>query len=212
MFFPGSGMLTELATSAAIATLPAPLSKLVKDMRELKNESRELSNRLMDPIHGLVLPFCIKNSDRIFFCADITRDIVLIAAGGSGFGTLAETIVSQPSMIFQFMTEAIIPEIEAMAKEGKTMYLENLNYAFTLLLGLTLEKLKTMSVDDFVNHIISVMKEPKPDPSLMPQRKQLGGTDLRSLKVYQLKAICREYGLKCSGKKDQLINRIRLIN
>lgn len=209
MFFPGTGMLTDLATNAAIATLPEPLRDLVKDMKGFKDESRQLSDRLMDPINGPVLPYCIKNTNRMFFCSDITADIVIIAAGGTGLATLAETIVTQPSMIFEFMTEAIIPEIDAMAKEGKTMYQDNLNYVFKLLLDLSLDDLKTMTSSDFVNHIATVMSKPEPDPSLMPQKMQRGG-QLEKARVKELKDMCLKRGLKVSGKKADLIRRIQI--
>jgi len=217
-FIPGGGIMAQMATSAAIATLPEPLGNLVKEMKEFNDETRELSDRLLDPIHGPLLPFCIKNTDRMFFCADITKDIILIAAGGAGFGTLAETLITQPSMIFQFMIEAVIPVIDEMAAEGQDMYKNNLDYAFTLLLGLTLDDLKLMTAKKFVKHIIGIMNKPEPDPSLMPQKQiknQNGGNfnyNLDGLTVKQLKDMCRQRKLKCSGRKAILIERLKQVN
>uniref|UniRef100_A0A6C0J8I0 SAP domain-containing protein n=1 Tax=viral metagenome TaxID=1070528 RepID=A0A6C0J8I0_9ZZZZ len=203
-----TNMAENMATNMAVAVLPKKLGDLIKEMKELQGETQELSDRLLDPVHGPLLPFCLADSGgRVLFCTDVTRDIILIAAGGTGFATLAETIIMQPDMVFMFLVEAVIPIIDDMASEGKDMYKNNLDKAFDYLLKLKLDDIKNMTSEQFMSHIIGLHEE-------HVDTIQTGGggggknNKLSIKKFNELKELCKKYKLKCSGTKKILLKTL----
>jgi hypothetical protein len=191
---------TGIISKVAQATLPEPIAKLIKDFSDMSDETKILSNRLLSPISGPILPFCIKKSDRILFCAEVTKDIILIAAGGAGLVSLATTIALNPEMIYYFMTEAIIPTINEMYEEGHTVFKENLEKVFQKLLNLNLKEISEMESQEFVDHVAKILDasdSPASDVDEEVEYKQVGGKpfDINSLTMPQIRHLVKTYNL-----------------
>ena len=147
----------SITTSVAQATLPKEASDFVTNLVEMGTEGEELRNRLLNPITGPLLPFCTTGMTfeigRIMFCEQITSDVILIAAGGTGLAALAETLISSPGQVFAFFTEAFIPVLDDMAKDGKDAFKNNIDYALNKLIGINTDVMKGMTLTQFLTRV-----------------------------------------------------------
>lgn len=221
-------MVAKGVTKVSSAILPEKMANFISQIAQMRAETEEIRNRLMDPIRGPVIPFCTKgytfDVDRLMFCTQVVSDIIEIAAGGAGLGSLASTIINSPEQSYGFFNEAFIPVLDDMARDGHTTYKENIDRALTYLIKLDTRQLSALSYEQFTAHISgddiqAVLIATSTGNDMYTQctctcQSQLGGGHTHGhmpgdrYTVPELKHISRELGLPTRGNKRRIADRI----
>jgi hypothetical protein len=223
-------LVAKGVTKVSAAILPEKMASLISEIAQMRAETEEIRNKLMDPIRGPIIPFCTKgytfDVDRIMFCTQVVTDIIEIAAGGVGLGSLASTIISSPEQSYGFFNEAFIPVLDEMAKDGHTTYKRNIDRALTTLINLDTTMLKRISYEEFKTHISGddiqrvLITQSSPSTNDMYTQctctcqDQIGGTyGHRHLggsryTASQLRDISKRLGLPATGNKRRIADRI----
>ena len=200
--------IKELATEV----LPEPLKTMVNDLQSMRSEALELRDKLIDPIHGQLIPFCSSKMTfepiRMTFCSQIVKDLVLIAAGGTGFATIVSTLTSAPDQIFALFTEAFIPALNELVTEGKTTFKTNMDAVLMKLININTNQMLDMQLDAFILHV---------ETTLASSAAKLVGMNggaldreqtITEIPIAHLKKLAREYGLSDKGTKQVLVKRL----
>ena len=130
--------------------------KIIADLKQITGEAKELKDRLINPLTGPLIPFCVKSFGRLSFCGQIVESLLLVSAGGAGAPELALTMLSNPVDTFAILTEAFIPTLDKMEAEGKSKFKINLNKVLMTVLKITTEDIKLMKVDEFITALKSI--------------------------------------------------------
>lgn len=212
--FSGLGIATGVARRVGDAVLPEKLAHMVDELDEMGQETEAIREKLMDPVHGPLIPFCTKNYSfnlgRMTFCADVTKDLVSISAGGVGIAGLAETLLSSPDQVFAFLTEAFIPILFELQDEDKTFYKNNIDRVINYLIGLTTDYIYNMDLETFMTYVISpgavrVLQGEAPSQPHV----QYGGTPAE-MSYRDLQRLAKSIGVKANGKRSELLHRIKV--
>ena len=169
----------SIAKNVTDTVLPESLAHMIQDLMSMGLEMEEMRSKLINPITGPLLPFCTShlsfNLDRIEFCTQVTKDIMLIAAGGTGLATLAETLISSPDQVFGVMTEVFIPVLNDLRDEGKHVFKDNLDKALIALININTDILSGMTLDQFIDYVFTKHEQLKPmAPEIVAEIKQQG--------------------------------------
>jgi len=138
--------------------LPKNMSVEIITIVEMMDEHEHLRERLFHPLKGHFIRFCtsnfsFKDIETLLFCIEIVKSIVAVVAGGTGIATLAMMIITNPDKVFDVLTKALIPALKEEKKKGRDSFHRTLNRIFTILVGISLEKLEKMDVTEFIDYV-----------------------------------------------------------
>ena len=150
-----------IAKKYGIAVVNTVLSKktieTIKTLKAMKGETKLLKDKLLNP-DGPLIAFCAKGFDRVKFCSQFIKDVVIVSTTGN-VGPLAITLTQSAPELFAFLHEVAIPLLEELKSEGHPHFYNNTNKALNATLQVSLNDIKTMKLSQFKSLVKSKLHD-----------------------------------------------------